>query len=153
MYTKTLDFGLGEEIDALRESVRRFAAERIAPLAAAIDRDNDFPSHLWKEMGALGLLGVTADPEFGAPDGLSRPCGGHGGDFSRFRLGRPLLWRAFQPLRQPDQPLGQPRAEGPLPAALCSGEHVGALAMSETGAGSDVVSLRLKASGATIAMC
>ena len=65
MYLNTLDFGQGEEIDSLREMVRRFAQEKIAPLAAGIDRSNEFPADLWRELGALGLLGVTADPDFG----------------------------------------------------------------------------------------
>ena len=65
MYDHAMNFGLGEDIDALRDTVRRFAGERIAPIAAAIDRDNEFPAHLWEEMGALGLLGMTADPEHG----------------------------------------------------------------------------------------
>jgi isovaleryl-CoA dehydrogenase len=65
MYDNTLDFGLGEEIDALRDMVRRFARERIAPVAAEIDRSNEFPNGLWKELGDLGLLGITADPDFG----------------------------------------------------------------------------------------
>ena len=65
MYLNTLDFGQGEEVDGLRDMVRRFAEEKIAPLSAEIDRSNEFPSHLWKELGALGLLGITADPDFG----------------------------------------------------------------------------------------
>ena len=65
MYTHTLNFGLGEDIEALRDMVRRFAQERIAPLAAEIDRSNEFPAELWKELGALGLLGITADPDHG----------------------------------------------------------------------------------------
>ena len=65
MYDRTMKFGHDEEIEALRETVRRFAQDRIAPLAAAIDRDNDFPMPLWQEMGALGLLGITADPDCG----------------------------------------------------------------------------------------
>jgi isovaleryl-CoA dehydrogenase len=65
MYDKGLNFALGEDIDALRASVRRFAEERIAPIAADIDRTNEFPSHLWNEMGALGVLGITASEEYG----------------------------------------------------------------------------------------
>jgi alkylation response protein AidB-like acyl-CoA dehydrogenase len=62
-----MNFGLGEEIDALRDTVSRFAADRIAPVAEETDRDNQFPMHLWQEMGALGLLGMTADPISAAP--------------------------------------------------------------------------------------
>ena len=65
MYPHSMNFGLGEDIDALREMVRRFAQEQIAPLAAEIDRSNQFPGHLWKALGDLGLLGITADPDFG----------------------------------------------------------------------------------------
>ena len=65
MYDNTLNFGLGEEIDALRDMVRRFARDRIAPIAAEIDRENEFPDFLWEELGGLGLLGITADPDFG----------------------------------------------------------------------------------------
>jgi isovaleryl-CoA dehydrogenase len=146
MYTKTLDFGQGEEIDALRDTVRRFAAERIAPLASAIDRDNDFPAHLWKEMGALGLLGITADPDFGgsgmgylahvvAVEEISRASGSVGlsyGAHSNLCVNQINRWAT-------------PEQKARFLPALCSGEHVGALAMSETGAGSDVVSLKLRA--------
>ena len=65
MFDATMNFGLGEEIEALQETVRRFAAERIAPLADEIDRANEFPMHLWREMGDLGLLGVTVSEELG----------------------------------------------------------------------------------------
>ena len=65
MYTHTLDFGLGEDIEALRDLVRRFAQEKVAPNAAEIDRSNEFPPLLWHELGDLGILGITADPEFG----------------------------------------------------------------------------------------
>ena len=65
MYQSGLRFGLSEEIEALRETVHRFAQSNIAPLAAETDRNNQFPVHLWQEMGALGLLGMTADPEYG----------------------------------------------------------------------------------------
>ena len=65
MYHHSMKFGLGEDIDALRDMVHRFAQERIAPIAADVDRDDNFPAHLWKEFGDLGLLGVTADPDYG----------------------------------------------------------------------------------------
>lgn len=146
MYTKTLDFGLGEEIDALRETVRRFAAERIAPLAATIDRDNAFPAHLWREMGALGLLGITADLDFGgsgmsylahvvAMEEISRASGSVGlsyGAHSNLCVNQINRWATAE-------------QKARFLPALCSGEHVGALAMSETGAGSDVVSMKLTA--------
>ena len=65
MYTNTLSFGHDKDIEALRDLVRRFAQDRIAPIAGDIDRQNEFPAHLWRELGALGLLGITADPDFG----------------------------------------------------------------------------------------
>ncbi|MER2537336.1 MAG: acyl-CoA dehydrogenase family protein, partial [Rhizobiaceae bacterium] len=146
MYQNTLDFGLGEEIDALREQVRRFAADRIAPLAAETDRSNEFPMHLWQEMGALGLLGMTADPDFGgtgltylahvvAMEEISRASASVGlsyGAHSNLCVNQINRWGAEAQKRRY------------LPK-LCSGEHIGALAMSEPNAGSDVVSMRLKA--------
>ena len=126
MYATGMSFGLGEEVDALRETVRRFAQERIAPLAADIDRTNAFPMDLWTEMGELGLLGMTADPEFGgtgmgylahavAMEEISRASA----------VRRPFLRRAFQSLRQPDQPLGLGRAEEEIPAEALLGRGRG----------------------------
>ena len=65
MYLSSMNFGLGDEIEQLRETVHRFAQEKIAPLAEEIEQSNQFPPYLWQEMGALGLLGMTADPDFG----------------------------------------------------------------------------------------
>ncbi|MBD0415859.1 isovaleryl-CoA dehydrogenase [Oryzicola mucosus] len=146
MYDRTLNFGLGEDIDGLREMVRRFAAERIAPLAAEIDRTNDFPAPLWRELGELGLLGITADPDFGgsgmgylahvvAMEEMSRASASVGlsfGAHSNLCVNQINRWGTSA------------QKEKYLPA-LCSGETVGALAMSEPGSGSDVVSMRLKA--------
>jgi isovaleryl-CoA dehydrogenase len=146
MYDQVMSFGLGEEIEALRDTVRRFAAERIAPLADRIDRDNGFPAHLWAEMGALGLLGLTADPEFGgtgmgyvahvvALEEISRASASVGlsyGAHSNLCVNQINRWGT------------QAQKERYLPA-LCAGTAVGALAMSEPGAGSDVVSMRLRA--------
>ena len=146
MYTHTLSFGLDEDIEALRDLVRRFAQEKIAPLAADIDRNNEFPAHLWKEFGALGLLGITADPEFGgtgmgylahvvAMEEISRASASVGlsyGAHSNLCVNQINRW-------------GRRRRRRNTCPALCSGENVGALAMSESGAGSDVVSLRLRA--------
>ena len=82
-----LDFGLGSDIDMLRETVADFAQDKIAPRAAEIDRANSFPRELWPELGALGLLGITVEEEWGgAGPRLSRPLRRHGGDFAR--LGR-----------------------------------------------------------------
>jgi isovaleryl-CoA dehydrogenase len=146
MYTHTLDFGHGEDIDALRDMVRRFAQDRIAPIAAEIDRSNEFPAHLWAEMGALGLLGMTADPDFGgtgmgylahvvAMEEISRASASVGlsyGAHSNLCVNQINRWGTAA------------QKEKYLPT-LCSGENIGALAMSEPGAGSDVVSMRLRA--------
>ncbi|MBR2687983.1 MAG: isovaleryl-CoA dehydrogenase [Aquamicrobium sp.] len=146
MYTNTLNFGLGEDIEALRDLTRRFAQDKIAPLAAEIDASNEFPPHLWPELGALGLLGMTADPDYGgsgmgylahvvAMEEISRASASVGlsyGAHSNLCVNQINRWAT------PAQ------KEKYLPQ-LCSGEHVGALAMSEPGAGSDVVSLRLRA--------
>ncbi|RWD63736.1 MAG: isovaleryl-CoA dehydrogenase [Mesorhizobium sp.] len=146
MYTNTLSFGLDADVEALRDTVRRFAQDRIAPIAAEIDRSNEFPAHLWAELGALGLLGITADPDFGgsgmgylahvvAMEEISRASASVGlsyGAHSNLCVNQINRWAT------PAQ------KEKYLPP-LCSGESVGALAMSEPGAGSDVVSLRLRA--------
>ncbi|MGX5846639.1 isovaleryl-CoA dehydrogenase [Mesorhizobium sp. PL10] len=146
MYTNTLSFGHDEDIEALRDLVRRFAQEKIAPIAAEIDRSNQFPMHLWKELGALGLLGITADPDFGgsgmgylahviAVEEISRASASVGlsyGAHSNLCVNQINRWATSA------------QKEKYLPA-LCSGERVGALAMSESGAGSDVVSLKLRA--------
>ncbi|MDX8491430.1 isovaleryl-CoA dehydrogenase [Mesorhizobium sp. VK22B] len=146
MYTNTLNFGLDADVEALRDTVRRFAQDRIAPIAAEIDRSNEFPAHLWAELGALGLLGITADPDFGgsgmgylahvvAMEEISRASASVGlsyGAHSNLCVNQINRWAT------PAQ------KEKYLPP-LCSGETVGALAMSEPGAGSDVVSLRLRA--------
>jgi isovaleryl-CoA dehydrogenase len=146
LYENSIDFGLGEEIGALRDMVRRFAQDRIAPQAAAIDRSNEFPADLWKELGELGLLGMTADPEFGgsgmgylahvvAMEEISRASASVGlsyGAHSNLCVNQINRW-------------GTPEQKAKYLPALCSGEHVGALAMSESGSGSDVVSMRLRA--------
>ncbi|MER9265664.1 isovaleryl-CoA dehydrogenase [Mesorhizobium sp. M0208] len=146
MYTHTLNFGLDEDVEALRDLVRRFAQEKIAPIAAEIDRSNEFPAHLWVELGGLGLLGITADPDFGgsgmgylahvvAMEEISRASASVGlsyGAHSNLCVNQINRWAT------------QAQKEKYLPS-LCSGEKVGALAMSESGAGSDVVSLRLRA--------
>ena len=146
MYGHSMNFGLGEEIGALRDMVQRFAAEKIAPIAADIDRSNEFPAHLWAELGALGLLGITADGEFGgsgmgylahvvAIEEISRASASVGlsyGAHSNLCVNQISRWGTAE------------QKEKYLPD-LCSGAKVGALAMSESGAGSDVVSLRLRA--------
>jgi len=141
-----LDFGLGSEIDMLRQSVRGFTEAEIAPRAEAIDRKDEFPRDLWPKMGALGLLGITVEEEWGgagmgylahvvAMEEVSRGSGAVGLSYGAHsnlcvnqlrRAGTPAQKRRYLP-------------------KLISGEHVGALAMSETGAGSDVVGMTTRA--------
>ena len=141
-----LDHGLGQDIDMLRDVVRRFAADEIAPRAAEIDAENNFPADLWKKMGNLGILGITVSEEFGgsgmgylahsvAMEEISRASAAVGLSYGAhsnlcvnqiFKNGTDEQRRQYLP-------------------GLCSGDHVGALAMSEPGAGSDVVSMKLKA--------
>jgi isovaleryl-CoA dehydrogenase len=140
------DFGLGEGIDEIRRQVRRFAAEQIAPRAADIDRSNEFPRDLWPALGELGLLGITVPEQWGgaglgylahtvAMEEISRASGSVG-----------LSYGAHSNLCVNQLRLNgtDPQRDRYLPK-LVSGEHVGALAMSEPQAGSDVVSMQLRA--------
>ena len=142
----SLDFQLGETIDMLRDTVRHFAAAEIAPRAGEIDRSNQFPMDLWCKMGALGLLGITVEEEHGgtgmgylahivAMEEVSRASGSVG-----------LSYGAHSNLcvNQIRRNGSEAQKRKYLPK-LISGEHVGALAMSESGSGSDVVSMRLRA--------
>jgi isovaleryl-CoA dehydrogenase len=140
------DFGLGETLDAVREQVRRFARERIAPRAAEIDRVNEFPRDLWPALGEQGLLAVTVPERWGgsglgylahtvAMEEISRASGAVGlsyGAHSNLCVNQICLHGS------------DPQRERYLPA-LASGEHVGALAMSEPGSGSDVISMQMRA--------
>ncbi|MEO1532323.1 MAG: isovaleryl-CoA dehydrogenase [Pseudomonadota bacterium] len=141
-----MNFGLGEEIEALQETVRRFAAERIAPLADEIDRANEFPMHLWREMGELGLLGITVSDELG---GAGMGYLAHTiavEEISRASASVGLSYGAHSNLCVNQIKLnGTPAQREKYLPGLISGEHVGALAMSEPGAGSDVVSMKLRA--------
>src|SRR6185503_867067 len=140
------NFGLGETLDEIRRQVRRFAQKEIAPLADALDRSNEFPRALWPKLGAQGLLGVTVPERYGGSDlgylahvvameEISRASGAVG-----------LSYGAHSNLCVNQLRLNGTDAqrERYLPA-LVSGEHVGALAMSEPGSGSDVVSMQLRA--------
>ncbi len=141
-----LKFDLGEDIDMLRDTVAAFAADEIAPRAAEIDRTNQFPMDLWKKMGDLGILGITVPEEYGgagmgylahcvAMEEISRASGSVG-----------LSYGAHSNLCVNQLKLNGSDAQKKkyLPK-LVSGEHIGALAMSEPGSGSDVVSMRLRA--------
>ena len=142
----TLDFGLGDTADLLRASVGDFAAHEIAPRAAVIDRDNAFPADLWRKMGDLGVLGITVEEEWGgAGMGYLDHCVAME-EISRASASVGLSYGAHSNLC-----VNQIRKNGSddqkrryLPK-LISGHHVGALAMSETGAGSDVVGMRTRA--------
>jgi isovaleryl-CoA dehydrogenase len=144
--TAALDFGLGEIVDMLRETVRRFASERIAPFAAGYDATNTFPRHLWPEMGALGLHGITVEEAYGglglgylehvvAMEEISRASAAVGLSYSAHSnlcINQIRRW-------------GNDRQKRKYLPKLISGEHVGSLAMSEAGSGSDVMSMRLGA--------
>jgi isovaleryl-CoA dehydrogenase len=141
-----MEFSLGEAADAIRETTARFAADQIAPLAAEIDRSNSFPRQLWRPMGELGLHGITVEEEFGglglgyvehvvAMEEVSRASAAVGlsyGAHSNLCVNQIRRWGSDEQKRRY------------LPK-LISGEHVGALAMSEAGSGSDVISMRLRA--------
>ena len=146
MHIPTLSFDLGEDIDMLRDSVAQFAAAQIAPLAEEADASNHFPNQLWRQFGEQGLLGMTVEEEYGgsgmgylahvvAMEEISRASGGIG-----------LSYGAHSNLclNQLRKNASEAQKHKYLPK-LCSGEHVGALAMSEPGAGSDVVSMKLRA--------
>ncbi|HVG51974.1 MAG TPA: isovaleryl-CoA dehydrogenase [Xanthobacteraceae bacterium] len=140
------DFGLGEDVDALRDTVSSFASDRIAPRADEIDRSNEFPRDLWPEMGQLGLLGVTAPEEFGGAGlGYLAHCIAME-EISRASAAVGLSYGAHSNLcvNQISRNGSAAQKKRYLPK-LISGEHVGALAMSEPAAGSDVVSMRTRA--------
>src|SRR5215213_2227353 len=141
-----LDFALGEMADAIRDTTERFAADRIAPLAARIDAEDWFPRELWPQMGELGLHGITVEEEYGglglgylehvvAQEEVARASASVGlsyGAHSNLCINQIRRW-------------ANPEQKKQFLPRLISGEHVGALAMSEAGAGSDVVGMKLKA--------
>lgn len=146
MHVPTMNFDLGEEIDLLRQSVAHFASAEIAPLAAKADEENLFPNALWRKLGEQGLLGLTVEEQYGgsgmgylahvvAMEEISRASGGIA-----------LSYGAHSNLcvNQLRKNGNEDQKQRYLPG-LCSGELVGALAMSEPGAGSDVVSMKLRA--------
>ena len=146
MFESSMKFNFGEEIDELRDLVHRWAQERLKPSAARIDGENAFPRELWRELGDLGLLGITADPDYG---GAGMGYLAHTvavEEIARASASVSLSYGAHSNLcvNQIQRNGNEEQKSAHLPQ-LISGEHVGALAMSETEAGSDVVSMRLKA--------
>jgi isovaleryl-CoA dehydrogenase len=146
MFDKVMSFSLGEDAEALRDMVHRFAQERIAPRAAQIDVSNEFPNELWHEMGELGLLGITSDEKYGGAGlGYLAHCIAME-EISRASASVGLSYGAHSNLcvNQIQRNGTDEQKQKYLPK-LISGEHVGSLAMSESGAGSDVVSMKLRA--------
>ena len=144
MFEKSMSFGLDEEITILQKNVRKFAQNEIAPLAKQIDDSNEFPNHLWEKLGALGLLGITADSSFGGSGmGYLAHCVALE-EISRASASVGLSYGAFSNLcvNQINRNGNNEQKEKYLPS-LCSGKKIGALAMSETGSGSDVISMSL----------
>ena len=141
-----LNFGLGETIDMLREQVNGFATEHIAPIASDIDKNNQFPNHLWSLFGDMGLLGVTISDEYGGADMgyLAHVVAME--EISRASASVALSYGAHSNLcvNQIFRNGTQAQREKFLPK-LIDGSHIGALAMSEANAGSDVISMQLKA--------
>ncbi len=142
----SLDFALGDSADMLRDSVMRFSSDEIAPRAADIDKRNEFPDDLWRKMGDLGILGVTIEEEYGgaAMGYLEHVVAME--EVSRASASVGLSYGAHSNLcvNQIRRNGNNKQKQSYLPR-LVSGEHVGALAMSESGAGSDVVGMRLQA--------
>lgn len=143
---KGLNFELGESIALLRESVRQFAQDEIAPIADQVDREGKFPREIWRKLGALGLLGITVDEEYGGAEWGYLEHVVAMEEISRASASIGLSYGAHSNLcvNQLAKNGNKAQKEKYLPR-LISGEHIGALAMSETEAGSDVVSMRLRA--------
>lgn len=146
MFNQTMDFGLGEDIGALRDMVRRFAQDEIAPRAAEIDASNEFPSDLWEKLGALGLHGITVPEKYGGSDMGYLAHAVAIEEISRASASVGLSYGAHSNLciNQINRWGTDEQKKKYLPK-LISGVHVGSLAMSEPGAGSDVVSMKLRA--------
>ncbi len=146
MFTASMKFDLGEDVEALRDMVHRWAQERVKPMAAEIDLKNEFPPELWTEMGELGLLGVTVEEEFGG-SGLGYLAHTVAvEEIARASASVSLSYGAHSNLCVNQIRLnGTPEQKAKYLPGLCSGAHVGALAMSEPSAGSDVVAMKLRA--------
>lgn len=143
---KELDFDLGNDIEVLKDSIQEFCKREIAPLAEDIDKKNDFPSHLWKKMGELGLLGITAEEKYGGSGlGYTEHVIAMQ-EISKASASVGLSYGAHSNLCVNQITLnGTEKQKQKYLPKLISGDHVGALAMSEPNAGSDVVSMKLKA--------
>ena len=143
---KELDFDLGDDINVLKDSIQEFCKREIAPLADDIDKKNDFPSHLWKKMGELGLLGITAEEKYGGSGlGYTEHVIAMQ-EISKASASVGLSYGAHSNLCVNQITLnGSEKQKQKYLPKLISGDHVGALAMSEPSAGSDVVSMKLKA--------
>ncbi|UOA27656.1 isovaleryl-CoA dehydrogenase [Pseudosulfitobacter sp. DSM 107133] len=146
MFTHSMTFDLGEDANSLREMVHRWAQERVRPMAQEIDQTNEFPPALWTEMGELGLLGITVEEEFGG-SGMSYLAHTVAvEEIARASASVSLSYGAHSNLCVNQIKLnGTPEQKAKYLPGLVSGKHVGALAMSEPGAGSDVVSMKLRA--------
>ena len=146
MFTRGMEFDLGEDVNALRDMVHRWAQERVKPIASEVDRTNTFPNDLWTEMGELGLLGITVPEEFG---GAGMGYLAHviaTEEIARASASVSLSYGAHSNLCVNQIKLnGTDEQRAKYLPDLCSGKAVGALAMSEEGAGSDVVSMKLRA--------
>ena len=146
MFTRGMEFDLGEDVNALRETVHRWAQDRIKPIAAQVDGSNEFPAPLWREMGDLGLLGITVAEEYGGSGMgyLAHTIAVE--EIARASASISLSYGAHSNLCVNQLKLnGTDEQKRKYLPKLCSGEHVGALAMSEEGAGSDVVGMKLRA--------
>ena len=146
MFNTTMKFDLGDDVNEMRDMVHRWAQERVKPMAAEIDTKNEFPPALWEEMGSLGLLGMTVEEEFG---GSGMGYVAHTvavEEIARASASVSLSYGAHSNLCVNQIRLnGSPEQKAKFLPGLCSGQHVGALAMSEPSAGSDVVSMKLRA--------
>ena len=146
MFFHSMNFSIGNDNEVLRDTVYKFAQKEIAPIADQIDKENSFPNHLWKKFGELGLLGITASPKYGGSDMSYLAHCIAIEEISRASASVGLSYGAFSNLciNQINRNGSEEQKQKYLPD-LCSGEKVGALAMSESGSGSDVVSMSLHA--------
>ena len=146
MFLASMKFDLGEDVEALRDMVHRWSQDRVKPMATEIDQTNNFPPELWPEMGELGMLGITVEEEFGGADMgyLAHTVAVE--EVARASASVSLSYGAHSNLCVNQIKLnGTPEQKAKYLPKLVSGAHVGALAMSEAGAGSDVVSMKLNA--------